>query len=208
MAADMAHQDHWNHVYEAKQSDEVSWFQTTPSSSLRLFELAGLNPASCVIDVGGGDSRLVDALIDRRLTCVNVLDISAAAIARAQARLGERASMVKWIVADVAGDWSPPLVDVWHDRAVFHFLIDATDRERYIGKLRMAVKRGGHAIIATFAPDGPTKCSGLPVMRYSSDTLMQELDPGFHLLHARVEPHTTPMGTTQSFLFALFQKDE
>ena len=189
-----------------KPSDAVSWFQASPVPSLTLLESAGLDAASCVIDVGGGDSRLVDSLLDRGVECVTVLDISAAAIARAQERLAARASQVNWIVADVTAEWAPPTVDVWHDRAVFHFLVEQADRDRYFVKLRQAVKSGGYAAIATFAPDGPAKCSGLPVVRYSSETLMQQLGRGFELERSFIEPHVTPMGTTQSFLFALFRR--
>lgn len=161
----MSNQEHWNHIYETKPSEGVSWFQPTPTTSVRLLDLAGLAPTLSVIDIGGGDSRLVDALVDRDVAHVTVLDISATAIARAQARLGPRASRVNWIVADVRDEWAVPSVDLWHDRAVFHFLVDAADRASYVRRLRDGLKPGGHVVISTFAPDGPTKCSGLPVMR-------------------------------------------
>ena len=170
-----------------------------------LLESAGLNAASRVIDVGGGDSRLVDSLLDRGLEGITVLDISPSAIARSQDRLGARAAHVNWIVADVTAEWAAPTVDVWHDRAVFHFLVEQADRDRYVARLRQPVTPGGHAAIATFAPDGPTKCSGLPVMRYSSETLTAQLGHGFELVRSFTESHVTPMGTTQSFLFALFR---
>lgn len=199
--------DHWNHVYTTKESTAVSWFQQTPDSSLKLLETAGLTGDPSLIDVGGGDARLVDALLDRGMDRVTVLDISAAAIARARARLGTRAGRVNWIVADVTTDWTSPPVDLWHDRAVFHFLVDAADRARYVANLRRTLKPGGHAVIATFAPDGPTKCSGLPVMRYSPESLKSEVGPGFELVQAFVQPHETPMGTTQSFVYTLFRAD-
>lgn len=202
----MSNQEHWNHIYETELSEGVSWFQPTPTTSVRLLDLAGLAPTLSVIDIGGGDSRLVDALVDRDVAHVTVLDISATAIARAQARLGPRASRVNWIVADVRDEWAVPSVDLWHDRAVFHFLVDAADRASYVRRLRDGLKPGGHVVISTFAPDGPTKCSGLPVMRHSSDSLAHELGSDFALVHSFVEPHPTPMGTTQSFLFALFRR--
>ena len=202
----MAREEHWNRIYESKPSDSVSWFQSVPATSLRLLDEAGLGINSCVADVGGGDSRLVDALLDRGLGCVTVLDISEQAISRAQTRLGPRASGVQWIVSDVTRDWPGGLQDFWHDRAVFHFLVEEWERRRYLDNLQKALKPGGHAVIATFATDGPTRCSGMPVIRYSADSLHDTLGAGFALTQSFVEPHATPMGTTQSFLFAVFRR--
>jgi trans-aconitate methyltransferase len=202
----MSSPEHWNRLYETKPSDAVSWFQPTPTTSLRLLDLAGLNSGSCVIDIGGGDSRLVDALLDRGVGCVTVLDISAAAIARAQTRLASRASHANFIVADVTAQWAVPPVDVWHDRAAFHFLVEESDRAQYVRNLRGSLKSGGHVLIATFAPDGPTKCSGLPVMRYSAELLGSQLGNDFDLVQSLVEPHTTPAQAAQSFMFALFRR--
>ena len=202
----MSDQDHWNRVYETKAPDAVSWFQIEPRTSLQLLDAVGLTRTSCVIDVGGGDARLVDALADRGVDCVTVLDISAAAIARARTRLGSRASRVNWIIADVTDEWTAAPQNFWHDRAVFHFLVEERDRARYVDRLRHVLTPGGHAIIATFAPDGPTKCSGLPVMRYSAESLHAALGAGFVMVRSLLEPHATPMGTTQSFLFAVFRK--
>jgi SAM-dependent methyltransferase len=157
-----------------------------------------------VIDVGGGDSRLVDNLIARGVRCVTVLDISGAALERAQARLPD--APVTWIEADVTGDWSAEPVDFWHDRAVFHFLTDAADRARYKEHLIKIVKPAGHAIIATFALDGPRKCSGLPVVRYSGETLAAELGPEFHLVETVHELHHTPGGAVQPFCWSRFVK--
>ncbi len=201
----MGRTEHWNHVYDTRASHEVSWFEAAPLNSLRLFDQVGLTPSSCVIDVGGGDSLLVDALLDYGLQGVTILDISPIAIARAQQRLGARATAVNWVVSDITHEWQISPVDIWHDRAVFHFLVDAADRARYVAHLRKAVKPGGHAIIATFAPDGPATCSGLPVMRYSAESLAAELGAGFELVHSFVDPHQTPKGTTQSFLYAAFR---
>ena len=202
----MMREQHWNRVYDTKQSDAVSWYQPTPVTSLRLLEAAGLNVGSCVIDVGGGDARLVDALLARGIRCVHVLDVSSSAIARARARLPDGAPSVNWIVADATADWPVPAVDFWHDRAVFHFLVDADDRERYIANLRKALKRGGYMLIATFAPDGPTKCSGLTVVRYSRESLIDEFGGDFEPEGSLIESHVTPIGTTQPFLYALFRR--
>lgn len=160
-----------------------------------------------MLDVGGGDSRLVDFLIsEREVGCVCVLDISAAALARARERLGVRAHQVQWIEADVTAEWPVPVVDIWHDRAVFHFLTDPADRLRYRARLDQAVHPGGAVVLATFAPDGPEKCSGLPVMRYSPDALQAELGSGYRLLEAVRETHQTPFGATQEFWCARFMR--
>lgn len=195
---------HWNTVYATKSESDVSWTEARPDISLALMDAAGLTADHCVIDVGGGDSRLVDALLARGLRRVTVLDVSGAALARARARLGDSAAMPTWIESDVTADWSTEPVDVWHDRAVFHFLTDVADRARYLEHLRRTLKPGGSAIIATFAADGPEKCSGLPVIRYSIDALCSELGTGFSLADGRAHLHTTPWGSTQSFQYARF----
>ena len=201
----MERQQHWDRVYTRRASDELSWFETEPAISLRLLDAAGLHRDSCVLDVGGGDSRLVDALLARGLRCLTVLDISAAAVDRAKARLGASAGIPTWMVADVTGDWSLPApVDVWHDRAVLHFLTDAADRARYVEHLRAALKPGGTALIATFAPDGPERCSGLPVVRYSPAALAELLGPSFTLVESLGHVHVTPAGVRQSFQYARF----
>lgn len=197
---------HWDAVYEAKAEREVSWFEALPSASLGMLERAGLAPATCVIDVGGGASRLVDALLARGLTCVAVLDISGAALARSRERLGQAASIPTWIESDVLADWSLAPVDIWHDRAVFHFLTAAKDRRRYLARLATTLKPGGSAIIATFAPDGPAKCSGLPVVRYSPPSLAIELGEDFTRQESALHLHLTPRGTTQSFQFSRFKR--
>ena len=155
-----------------------------------------------MIDVGGGDSRLVDHLIARGVSCVTVVDISGAALERAKGRLPH--APVTWIEADLAGEWSAAPVDLWHDRAVFHFLTEAADRARYVEHLTETLKPGGQAIIATVAPDGPTKCSGLPVVRYSAEALASELGAEFNLIETRSESHHTPMCTVQPFAYSRF----
>ena len=200
----MERKAHWNAVYETRSDRDLSWFETLPDVSLRLMEAAGLSSESCVIDVGGGDSHLVDALAHRGLDCLAVLDVAGAALDRARNRLGAKASVPIWIEADVAGEWSVKPMDFWHDRAVFHFLTDAQDRTRYGTHLRQTLKVGGTAIIATFAPDGPERCSGLRVVRYSPEALSQELGSGLSLVQAVAHTHTTPWGATQSFQYSRF----
>jgi SAM-dependent methyltransferase len=174
--------------------------------SIEMIDACGIDASTCVIDVGGGNSRLVDALLTRGLRCVAVLDVSGIAIANARARLGEAAASVRWIEASVTGDWSLPAVDIWHDRAVFHFLTTESERTAYKRHLRETVRAGGYAIIATFALDGPERCSGLSVVRYSSATLATELGDGFELVESRAHQHTTPWGAAQSFQYSRFRR--
>jgi SAM-dependent methyltransferase len=197
---------HWEHVYATKAPDAVSWFQSEPTVSLRLLDAAGIAIESCLIDIGGGDSRLVDRLVERQVRAVFVLDVSGAALARAKARLGEGQARVTWIEADVTGDWNVPTVDIWHDRAVFHFLTGADDRQRYVAHLRRAVRPGGAVVMATFALDGPAKCSGLPVVRYSPETLNVELGSEFRVEDSVGEQHRTPSGAVQSFCYTRFRR--
>jgi SAM-dependent methyltransferase len=157
-----------------------------------------------IIDVGGGASTLVDGLLDAGYRRVTVLDWAASALEAAQQRLGERASLVTWIESDVLTAPLPPhAYDVWHDRAVFHFLTDAHDRARYVAKLRDAIAPGGYVIVASFAPEGPTRCSGLEVVRYSPETMRAEFGKGFQLLDSVREEHHTPSGVTQAFVYCL-----
>jgi SAM-dependent methyltransferase len=198
--------DHWNRIYATKDDRDVSWFEPLPVLSLRMMEDAGLTADSCVLDVGGGNSRLVDTLLDRGMNCLAVLDVSAVALDKARQRLGPRATQVTWIVADVTGQWSLEPMEIWHDRAGFHFLTAPADRQRYVGHLRETLKAGGSAIIATFALDGPEKCSGLPAARYSPQTLAAELGPDFTLVDAQPCEHTTPWGARQSFQYSRFRR--
>ena len=199
-------QPHWQGVYTSKGEAEVSWFQESPATSLEMIELAGVSPAAAIIDIGGGASRLVDALRDRGFQAVSVLDLSSAALETAKARLGAHSDQVEWIVADVT-TWQPARsYDLWHDRAAFHFLTDAPDRAAYVACLTKAIKTGGHAIIATFAPDGPERCSGLPVMRYDPESLGAMLGGAFTLVNSRRHEHTTPWGAKQRFQFSLFRR--
>ena len=205
MASNDRH-DHWEAIYGTKSEDEVSWFQATPSVSLDLIAREHVGAESKIVDIGGGASRLVDALIERGFTHVTVLDIAQAALDRARRRLGARAASVAWVCSDITV-WTPgALYDCWHDRAVFHFLTEARDRDAYKERLRAALRPGGTAIIATFALDGPERCSGLPIVRYSPQTLAQELGPAFHLLDSTTEDHRTPFGTVQKFQFSRFRR--
>lgn len=198
----MDRQAHWNTVYGTKAEQDVSWFETLPAVSMQMIEAAGLTADTCILDVGGGESRLVDQLLARGLRCLAVLDVSGAALQRARARLGAAASIPTWIEADVTGAWTLDPVDIWHDRAVFHFLTDPDDRARYRAHLASTLAPGGFAIVATFALDGPESCSGLPVQRYSPQTLAHELGPDVQLVDSLAYVHTTPGGATQSFQYS------
>ena len=198
---------HWEHVYETKRPDEVSWFQPQPVRSLERLDAAGVTPGAAVIDVGGGDSTLVDALLGRGFRHLTVLDVSAAALSRARSRLGDRAAGVEWIETDVTSAELPAdAYDVWHDRAVFHFLTDPGDRSRYVALAARAVRPGGTLIIATFAPDGPARCSGLEVARYDADGLAREFAEGFVLATGLADVHRTPAGGEQRFTYATLRR--
>jgi SAM-dependent methyltransferase len=204
-------QAHWENVYTTKGENEVSWFQQSPAPSLELIVQAGATRQSAIIDIGGGASRLVDNLLAQGFEDVTVLDLSGAALAAARSRLeshlGTSAERVSWIVAD-ATTWEPARAyDIWHDRAAFHFLTDPSDRAGYIARLARGLKIGGHAIIATFALDGPEKCSGLPVARYDSASLGQTLGAAFKLVHTQRHEHATPWDSRQNFQFSVFRRE-
>ena len=197
-------QAHWDSVYAAKKVEEVSWFQVRPVLSLEFIARTGKEKGSSIIDVGGGASRLVDALLDEGFQRVTVLDISVEALARARERLGDRARLVTWIAGDITR-WEPPSrYDVWHDRAVFHFLVSPEERRAYKEALAAALPLGAQAIIGTFALNGPERCSGLPVARYEPDTLAAELGPAFRLVESTHDDHLTPGGKVQRFQFSRF----
>lgn len=197
---------HWDEVYCSKAEGEVSWFQEHPERSLAMIETIAHERSTSIIDVGGGASRIVDELLIAGYADLTVLDISEAALGWSKARLGPRAANVKWIVADIT-NWSPDRTwGVWHDRAVFHFLTDAASQKAYIKALDRATAPGAAVIIATFALDGPERCSGLPVQRYSPDTLAARLGPHFHLVGQQVETHLTPKGAQQRFQFSVLKR--
>ncbi|MGA7070767.1 class I SAM-dependent methyltransferase [Bradyrhizobium sp.] len=198
--------DHWEMVYATKHENEVSWFQDDPAPSLELIERAHPGKDAEIIDIGCGASRLVDGLVERGFRYVTALDISAAALDLAALRLGRRASEVRWITADVT-EWNPSRrFAIWHDRAAFHFLVEEADRAAYVARLKAALVPGGHAIIATFAADGPDACSGLPVHRYDAAGLAAELGAEFTLLDCRPHDHLTPWNSSQRFQFSIFQR--
>ena len=197
---------HWERIYSTTAERDFSWSETVPQVSLEMLDAAGVTPHMCVLDLGGGDSRLIDQLVTRGMDCLAVLDVSGAALRRAQARLGTAAQVPAWIESDVTGDWTLKPMDVWHDRAVFHFLTAPADRTRYIDRMADILKVNGTAIIATFAPDGPETCSGLPVARYSPETLTAALGERFELVEARPHRHTTPWGAVQSFQYSRLRR--
>lgn len=197
---------HWQKVYGTKTPTELSWYQPTAASSLNLIRRAAPDHAAAIMDVGGGASTLVDGLLAVGYTRVTVLDVSGAALAQAAARLAEKAERVTWLEANVLDANLPAsAVDVWHDRAVFHFLTDITERRRYVEQVRASVRIGGAVIVATFASDGPTKCSGLDAARYNPQELHRELGAGFQLIESAREEHHTPAGAIQPFIYCWFR---
>ena len=199
---------HWNQVYRTTAPEQVSWYQADPKVSLGLIRQAVPDTDAAIIDVGGGASKLVDGLVSAGYRRLTVLDLSRVALTAARARLGAAAAAVRWIEGDIL---QVPLgtgeFDLWHDRAVFHFLTDPRDRQHYVARVRDAVSPGGHVLIATFAPDGPSRCSGLDVARYSPEALQAQLGSGFRLVTSVREEHSTPSGKTQPFTYGLWQAD-
>lgn len=204
----MADKEHWNKVYKTRPATEVSWFQEHAERSLHLIESTGAGHDAAIIDVGGGASRLVDDLLDAGYRNLTVLDISAAALAAARERLGFRATNVRWLEADITqAGLSAQSVDIWHDRAVFHFLTTAEERAAYIANVFRAVRPGGFVIMATFAEDGPEQCSGLDVVRYRPDSLHAEFGGAFTLIGHERELHHTPGGKDQAFTYCWCRKE-
>jgi hypothetical protein len=202
----MSGEQHWQQVYDSKSEDQVSWFQAKPEMSLRLIENTGLTHSARIIDVGGGASCLIDNLLDAGYSQLGVLDIADAGMAKAKHRLGARADAVEWIASDVTCYRAAKPWNLWHDRAVFHFLVEASDREKYRQALVYAVVPGGHVVIATFGPGGPEFCSGLPVKRYSAKELSAELGNAFALRKNVIEDHRTPSGAVQQFLYTWLER--
>ncbi|NNK49896.1 MAG: class I SAM-dependent methyltransferase [Gemmatimonadetes bacterium] len=201
-----APRDHWNKVWDRSDPDRVSWFEPRSETSGQMIESSELGHEAGIIDVGGGASLLARRLLDAGYGDLTVLDISEAGLAAGRERLGPRAPSVEWIHADVR-DFEPARTwDLWHDRAVFHFLTVAEDRAAYLGTLGRALAAGGQVILATFGPDGPDRCSGLEVRRYSAEMLVAEFDPGFRLEESSIEAHATPAGVTQQFLYARLRR--
>lgn len=192
---------HWENIYSTKQLNEVSWYQAVPETSLRFVQEAHLPKDAKIIDVGGGDSLLIDHLLEEGFSQLSVLDISAKALERAKIRLGKKADPVKWIEADVTAFHPEDKYDLWHDRAVFHFLTAPDDVNTYISLLESAIQPGGTLILGTFSMDGPTKCSGIPIKQYNETSMRSLLDHAFENFHFELIDHPTPFDTIQQFIF-------
>lgn len=201
---DKQNKKHWETVYETKNPNQVSWTQEIPKTSLDFIHSFGLTKAAKIIDIGGGDSKLVDYLLDEGFEDITVLDISVKALEKSQKRLGEKAIKVNWVISDITEFEPKTTFDVWHDRAAFHFLTTTEQVEKYMATARNSVS--GYLIIGTFSENGPTKCSGLEIKQYSEDDLTEELENGFDKIRCVTEDHITPFGTTQNFLFCSFRR--
>lgn len=203
----MQDKHHWEQVYTSKAVDGVSWFQPHADMSMQMIRRSGIARDAAIIDVGGGASTLLDDLLDATYTNLTALDLSAAALAESRRRLGARADAVRWIEADITQvELAPHSIDLWHDRAVFHFLTTSEERAAYVRQVLRALKPGGQIIMATFGANGPSQCSGLPVMRYAPDALHAEFGQAFDLLVHEEHLHHTPFGTDQHFIYCLCRK--
>lgn len=202
----MDRKQHWEQVYRQRQHDEVSWYQPEPVLSLQLIEACHLAPGAAIIDIGGGASTLVDRLLTRSHRNLSVLDISGQALQIARQRLGANASGIHWLECDIRYFQAPQRYQLWHDRAVFHFLTDAADRRGYLDALENSLHDEGYLIIASFTKSGPRKCSGLDIVQYDAESLSREVGEGFRLLRAEAEIHRTPGGAEQAFQYCLFQR--
>lgn len=201
----MSSTEHWDAVWADRDPDLVTWYQADPDRSLALITAVS-EPADAIVEIGGGASRLVDHLLDRGYANVTVVDLAGSALAASRTRLGNRATDVTWIVGDARRLQLDHQVTVWHDRAVFHFLTDPADRAAYVACARDTVRPGGHVVIATFGPQGPETCSGLPTCRYDALGLTTEFAPGFGLVESYLDEHVAPTGIRQQFLFAVLRR--
>lgn len=198
----MDQETHWEKIYRQKAADAVSWYRRHLEKSLALIERAAADSNASIIDVGGGESTLVDDLLVRGFKNLTVLDISQTAIDVTKKRLGPASEQVHWLVADITqAELAPGAYEIWHDRAVFHFLNDDNQRSSYVRQVMRAVRAGGHVVVSTFGPEGPTKCSGLEVVRYDADSLHDEFGTRFRMVESSTELHQTPLGTKQQFLY-------
>ncbi len=202
--SDIDRKNHWETVYETKNPDQVSWTQEIPKTSLDFIHSFEVDKTARIIDIGGGDSKLVDYLLDNGFENITVLDISANALEKAKKRLGDKAENVKWVVSDITEFEPNTTFDIWHDRATFHFLTTKEQVSKYLDIARRNVR--GYMTIGTFSKNGPTKCSGLDIKQYDEETLTAELKNGFDKLKCITEDHTTPFNTTQNFLFCSFKR--
>jgi SAM-dependent methyltransferase len=203
----MTRKAHWESIYRTKRPDEVSWFQPSSTTSLGLIRRTAANSSAAILDVGGGASRLIDGLLDAGYRHVTVLDVSAAALDASRRRLGDASSLVTWLEADVlAADLPAGAFDVWHDRALFHFFANQGEREQYVAQVRRALRPQGVAIVAAFADNGPARCSGLEVTRYTGQALRSAFGPDFTLVDELREGHMTPSGAVQAFVYAVLER--
>lgn len=199
---------HWEKIYHGKATNEMSWYQPKPITSIRVIENLKIAKSARIIDVGGGDSLLVDHLLDLGYTNITVLDISEKAIQSAKNRLGTRANNVHWIEADVASFTPHHQYDFWHDRAAFHFLIDIEEIDFYVSTVSSAISVGGFLVIGTFSLGGPKKCSGLEIQQYSSQSMFEVFKSNFDRITCTTVEHITPVGSTQEFVFCSFQRND
>lgn len=199
-------QEHWEHIYQTKPLEEASWYQPNPETSLNFPEQFHILPDAKIIDIGGGDSFLVDHLLERGYQDITVLDISGTAIDRAKQRLGDKARNVKWIVADAVAFSPPEKYDFWHDRAAFHFLTDERDISAYLETARQSLNPEGILVIGTFSEQGPQKCSGIEIKQYSETTMTERLKAFFEKINCLTVDHKTPFNTIQNFVFCSFKK--
>lgn len=198
---------HWEKVYATKELSEVSWYQPVPETSLNFLKAAKLSKNAKIVDIGGGDSFLVDHLLEEGFTDLTVVDISENALERAKKRLGEKAEAVKWMVADAAALELDEPVDFWHDRAAFHFLTQKKDIENYLQALNHSIKKGGTVVIGTFSENGPTKCSGIEIKQYTEQSMTELFDESFQKIKCLETTHQTPFNTIQEFVFCSFRKN-
>ena len=201
------HSEHWNHIYRSRSESEMSWYQPHLQLSLDIILRTGASRTASIIDVGGGSSTLADDLLNIGFTNITVLDLSPSALDKSRRRLGQRAGRVNWVLGDVTTiEFEPDAYDVWHDRAVFHFLTEERQRRRYVQQVCRSVRVGGHVIVAAFGPEGPERCSGLPVVRYSDRQLHAEFGGAFTLIESVIEEHHTPWGAEQEFVYCSCRK--
>lgn len=197
---------HWEKIYTTRSFEEVSWYQPRPALSLELINDSGLPKSAAILDVGGGDSHLVDVLLEEGYSNLTVLDISSTAIEKAKRRLGEKSAGVNWIVSDITAFEPRESYDLWHDRAALHFLTSKDELDRYVRLLQSSVRANGKLVIGTFSVDGPTKCSGIEIRQYSEESMSELFDPSFRLERTLRQNHITPSGSKQNFLFGTFVK--
>jgi ubiquinone/menaquinone biosynthesis C-methylase UbiE len=198
---------HWENVYRNKTADEVSWYQARPEISLELIQKTGIRKSAPIVDIGGGASRLVDHLLEMGYSDISVLDISWNALDQTRSRLGKAAAGVNWLEGDITNFRFQGPVELWHDRAVFHFLTAEEDRSAYLDNLHRTLQNDGHLILAAFSPDGPTRCSGLEIVQYDQAKIERTLGNGFTLMESASEAHVTPGGATQHFNYFMFRKN-